>query len=139
MTTEDDFQAALDANPADWQTRLVFADWLQDRGDSRAEGYRALGWLRVRPYFTKPHDQWCFTTDLNFNSDYRANCIPDDLFSLIDVVPERDQNGNRNRTERWLYFDLRADLENAAARAFLELPAERRAEIFATPPEERNE
>ena len=33
MTTEDDFQRALDANPDDWQTRLVFADWLEDRGD----------------------------------------------------------------------------------------------------------
>lgn len=26
MTTEDDFQAALDAAPEDYQTRLVFAD-----------------------------------------------------------------------------------------------------------------
>ena len=33
MTTEDDFQTALDANPEDWQTRLVFADWLEDNGD----------------------------------------------------------------------------------------------------------
>jgi len=49
MTTEDDFQAALDADPADWQTRLVFADWLEERGDVRAEGYRALGVLRKCP------------------------------------------------------------------------------------------
>ncbi len=49
MTTEDDFQAALDANPDDWQTRLVFADWLDERGDARAEGYRALGANRLRP------------------------------------------------------------------------------------------
>ena len=46
MTTEDDFQKRLDASPEDWQTRLVFADWLQDQGDPRAEGYRALGALR---------------------------------------------------------------------------------------------
>ena len=37
MTTEDDFQQALDANPDDHHTRLVFADWLQERGDPRAE------------------------------------------------------------------------------------------------------
>src|SRR5829696_4545434 len=49
MTTEDDFNAALDAKPEDWQTRLVYADWLQERGDPRAEGYRALGVLRLRP------------------------------------------------------------------------------------------
>ncbi len=38
MTTEEDFQAALDLHPDDWQTRLVFADWLQDRSDSPADG-----------------------------------------------------------------------------------------------------
>ena len=49
MTTEDHFQAALDENPSDWQTRLVLADWLQDRDDPRADGYRVLGRLRRWP------------------------------------------------------------------------------------------
>jgi uncharacterized protein (TIGR02996 family) len=49
VTTEDDFQAALDASPEDWQTRLVFADWLQERGDRRAAGYRVLGLHRCYP------------------------------------------------------------------------------------------
>jgi uncharacterized protein (TIGR02996 family) len=49
VTTEDDFQAALDENPEDWQTRLVFADWLDERGDERGPGYRALGLQRHRP------------------------------------------------------------------------------------------
>lgn len=49
MTTEEDFDTALDRNPEDWQTRLVYADWLQERGDPRAEGYRALGTLRRFP------------------------------------------------------------------------------------------
>jgi uncharacterized protein (TIGR02996 family) len=48
VTTEEDFQNALDANPKDWQTRLVFADWLQERGDERAEGYPALGLMQLR-------------------------------------------------------------------------------------------
>jgi uncharacterized protein (TIGR02996 family) len=38
VTTEDDFQSALDKDPEDWQTRLVFADWLQEHNDLRAEG-----------------------------------------------------------------------------------------------------
>ncbi len=50
MTTEDDLQAMLDADPTDWQTRLILADWLEDRGDERAAGYRALGMLRVWPH-----------------------------------------------------------------------------------------
>lgn len=66
MTTEDDFQAALDARPNDWQTRLVFADWLDERDDPRAEGYRALGALQKRPhYWCSPSDgfrksEWCW-------------------------------------------------------------------------------
>jgi uncharacterized protein (TIGR02996 family) len=49
MTTEDDFQRALDADTTDWQTRLVFADWLEEQGDPRADGYRALGVLKKWP------------------------------------------------------------------------------------------
>ena len=58
MTTEEDFQKALDANPDDWQTRLVFADWLQDRDDPRADGYRALAVLRVAPYAEESGKGW---------------------------------------------------------------------------------
>src|SRR5262249_14717448 len=47
VTTEDEFQQLLDANPEDRQTRLVFADWLQERNDPRAEGGRAIAVLPV--------------------------------------------------------------------------------------------
>jgi uncharacterized protein (TIGR02996 family) len=43
MTSEDDFQAKLDETPYDWQTRMVFADYLGDLDDPRAEGYRLMG------------------------------------------------------------------------------------------------
>ncbi|MBN9120212.1 MAG: TIGR02996 domain-containing protein [Planctomycetes bacterium] len=33
MTSEDDFQAALDPDPDDHNTRLVLADRLQERDD----------------------------------------------------------------------------------------------------------
>jgi len=49
VTEEDAFQAKLDADPDDATTRLVFADWLDERGDPRASGYRALGHLGKRP------------------------------------------------------------------------------------------
>lgn len=35
----------LEAHPEDSTCRLVFADWLQERGDRRAEGIRVLGRL----------------------------------------------------------------------------------------------
>jgi uncharacterized protein (TIGR02996 family) len=47
MNDEEAFQAALDADPNDRTTRLVFADWLEERGDRRAEGYRAIARLPV--------------------------------------------------------------------------------------------
>jgi uncharacterized protein (TIGR02996 family) len=40
MTTEDAFLQAIFASPEDAETRLVFADWLEDRGDPRAEVVR---------------------------------------------------------------------------------------------------
>jgi uncharacterized protein (TIGR02996 family) len=43
MDDEAPFHAALDENPADIAMRLVFADWLEERGDWRAEGYRWMG------------------------------------------------------------------------------------------------
>lgn len=50
MTTEDDFQNQLDQCPEDHNTRLVFADWLDERNDPRGPGYRALGMCRVYPH-----------------------------------------------------------------------------------------
>lgn len=49
MTTEDDFQRLLDVNPEDHHTRLILADFLEDRGDVRGPGYRAMGELRLYP------------------------------------------------------------------------------------------
>ncbi len=62
-TTEDDFHRMLDANPEDHHTRLVFADWLQERNDPRAEGYRALGTLQKQPADLRQDgydDQWSY-------------------------------------------------------------------------------
>ena len=40
MTTEDDFHRRLDECPEDAHTRLVFADWLEEHGDPRADPVR---------------------------------------------------------------------------------------------------
>jgi uncharacterized protein (TIGR02996 family) len=63
MTTEDDLQAALDANPGDALLRLVLADLLDDCGDPRAEGYRAMGTTRDRPEFLGRVGPWCWRLD----------------------------------------------------------------------------
>jgi len=40
VTTESAFQAALDAEPDNHALRGAFSDWLEERGDWRAAGYR---------------------------------------------------------------------------------------------------
>src|SRR5262245_46278944 len=42
MVEESTFLAAIVASPHDWGPRLVFADWLEERGDPRAEMIRLL-------------------------------------------------------------------------------------------------
>lgn len=43
MTTEADFQRSLDLDPDNFGLRLIFADWLEERGDVRAAGMRWMG------------------------------------------------------------------------------------------------
>jgi uncharacterized protein (TIGR02996 family) len=133
VTTEDDFNAALDANPDDHQTRLVFADWLQERGDERAEGYRALGMrrlstrkaLRARWYDAAKYGE---ASGENLPSDWYAALITH-LGSDRDTV----RLGCLHRGRCWSEFLTRREAEDAAALAFEQLPAERRAELLAAP------
>lgn len=143
MTTEDDFQRALDAHPEDWQTRLVFADWLQERGDARAEGYRALGKPGCYPnsYSEKGQQsreagkitRWMYWTDprpvRRTLPKQELDWLPLDWFELIPRLPN----------ETYACFQERAtrrELEDAAALAFARLPAKRRAELLAGTTEE---
>ena len=139
MTTEHDFQAALNANPQDWQTRLVFADWLQERGDPRAEGYAALGRPGCRPTGYTVKDTatldaneaafWCYWTEPYASPPFRLNdldWLPLDWFRAIPQLPEETERYNRRRKTR-------RELDDAAALAFAKLPAARRAELLAQP------
>jgi uncharacterized protein (TIGR02996 family) len=135
VTTEDDFHRALDANPNDHQTRLVFADWLQDRDDPRADGYRALGVVRVCPYAEGTGGLWrgYGRTDITNNpvaapGGYAAGALlPPDWFALV-----RDGNKYPNwKPDWWAYWHTRREAEDAAALAFTELPAPRRAQLLA--------
>jgi uncharacterized protein (TIGR02996 family) len=122
MTTEDDFQRALDANSADHQTRLVFADWLQDRDDPRAEGYRALGLNQFHTYnVTDPASGLCtwFTEKISVSDGLRE--LPDDWFHLL---------ADGLRATSWVDYDSRREADDAAALAFAKLPKKRRAELL---------
>lgn len=135
MTTEEDFQRQLDEHPDDFQTRLVLADWLQDRGDERAEGYRALGVLRKSPaHFTRAHACWAFHAGqgrriINDSGDSEpvpeAHALPGDWVGASGSTHGWIESGHYGVGER------RSDVEDAAALAFARLPASRRAELLA--------
>ena len=132
MTSEDDFHAKLDADPDDWQTRLVFADWLQERGDPRADGYRALGIRRLRPNVwvkKSKRKHWWWGGDKQFwrgHSDVVV--LPRDWYKALPNVPEdglawpADDRPNTRRAA-----------EDDAALAFGRLTPKRRAALLVAP------
>jgi uncharacterized protein (TIGR02996 family) len=140
MTTEDDFQAMLDANPEDHTTRLIFADRLDERGDPRGPGYRALGERRISPCHLgsaifdaaereelgAPAAQgfwWCDADEPKFAPHH----LPFAWFMAV-------HGGLRSANN----YPTRREAEDAAALAFAQLPADRRAELLRNMSEHAN-
>jgi uncharacterized protein (TIGR02996 family) len=133
MTTEDDFQRALDADPNDWQTRLVFADWLDERADERAAYFRLAGQRQWRP---APDATSGYTRD----SLQLSGVVGDRLWRFYNAVHVQKEPyslpfdiGYGN----WLH-NTRREAEDAAALAFARLPPERRAELITGTPAKRS-
>lgn len=139
MNSEDDFQFMLDDHPESWQTRLVFADWLQDHGDPRADGYRALGQQRVCPiriqmqsYDRDKPGEWLFIYgNLANNSEVArerwGGCFLDRVwFRRLGPRHEHDRN------TWWRYYPTRRAAEDTAAIAFARLGKARRTGLLAT-------
>lgn len=135
MADESDFQAALDANPEDHTTRLVFADWLEERGDSRAEGYRALGVLgrhgcnavsHAHVVTWKPEMETCWFSEerIGFAGGALVPRLPHDWFELLGRTQQVSDGAWTTE------YDSRRAAEDAAALAFAKLPPERRAELL---------
>ena len=134
MTTEDDFQRALDAHPEDWQTQFAFADWLQNRDDPRAAGYRAIAVQQRRPlqgtHLKRYAYWWCCSLTVGWVSVIH-NTLPRDWFDLLPSAEGTkvfwpvltDTGGDKSRRE----------CEDALALAFAQLPTSRQAELLAAP------
>jgi len=124
MTDEDAFHAALDANPADSTLRLIFADWLEERDDPRAAGYRAMGERGSRPQFyveeSFPWSWWWATRDRDCHD------LTEDWFIEVrEMDPE-------NTSQFVKDFLSRRAAEDAAALAFSRLSPEQQAAILQT-------
>lgn len=140
MTREDDFQVMLDANPKDWHTMLVFADWLQDQDDPRAAGYRGLALLKKHPalcsgrrtwsprasdspWDTQPTWTWYNSNQDEYGHPEHTNHLPDEWMRDIMKGPNayrtsRQVNGAAFGFAGWLEFLSRREATNAAALAF---------------------
>ena len=125
MDEESAFQAALDANPDDFVCRLVFADYLEERGDERARGYRALAAQRLTPESfgacAHPISWW------NAGMGYITHALPADWFAAMEKPERRYEHTDAE-------FDFYHEAEDAAARAFARLPAARQAELLNPAP-----
>jgi uncharacterized protein (TIGR02996 family) len=122
MTTEDDFQRALDAEPDSHITRLAFADWLEERGDPRAAGYRAMGVNRKRARSCSS-TVGCYHFWQNGDDRYLGSSIG------LDACIAFDWLGTMHNLLSSACH-TRREAEDAAARGFWELPANRRAELL---------
>jgi uncharacterized protein (TIGR02996 family) len=141
VTTEDDFHALLAEHPDDHSTRLILADWLDDRGDPRGPGYRALAMHRRTPVrsgtpgkFTYPG--YCTTQGamIVFGDEALAEAgfaaLPDDwLAATQNYLGPADPLGE----SEWACAATPRAAEDAAAGAFAELPAARQTELLAAP------
>ena len=137
MTTEDDFQIAIDAHPEDWQTRLVFADWLDERNDPRAEGYRALVAIgrrslpcQMTPGASTPGPiNFLFgsarLSSVSLRSRYELCLIPPDWLKLLPGALYAPRPANK-----WRHYATRREAEDAAAIAFGILSPTRRAKLL---------
>ncbi len=121
--SEEGFQAHLDANPEDHFAREVFADWLEDRDDPRAEGYRALGVLGRFP-FVESKASYLWHNEKRYGTN-----DPDDL-KTVWFLAITHFTRKTYMTDWWVRFPSRRKAEDAAAIAFSQLRSEDRACIF---------
>lgn len=126
--------AALDADPASAHLRRMLADAIDDVGGD-GSGYRALAacgrvgcdYHATTPRRWTPHAlaSW-FRLPNRFGFDDRPYFLPDDWFAALTW----HINGPGWTCGRWKDYPTRRAAEEAAARAFLSLPAERRATLL---------
>jgi uncharacterized protein (TIGR02996 family) len=82
MSDEDGFWAAIAANPDDDLPKLVFADWLDERGDPRGQCLRWVVARGKRPgYVGLQPVRWVNTLVLNF--PHHSDTVNPSLFGRL--------------------------------------------------------
>lgn len=129
MTSEEDFRAMVEANPLDFDTLLVFADWLQDRDDPRAEAWRALGVNRIAVWSFPLGDGKRHYTFANWSScDDDRSAIPGDWWVCCKSLLKRREL-YADSPKQFFSKPTAREAYDVVVAAFLNLPPERRAEL----------
>lgn len=130
-------QAALDESPWSATLRKVLADHLEDVGDERFAGYRALGALGLSPYLGDNHvpASESFAPEVfatGYAGDDGERFPPSPHGRLSDVwLNAMPRNPKQIQGRRWRTFPTRREADDAAALAFARLPADVQAVILA--------
>lgn len=140
MNDENAFQNALDENLDDSVTRLVFADWLQEQGDERSEGYRMLGILRLWPsrhcgakgrggFCVWGGDNHPLINEREWMKGNRHLLLPAVCFLAMPFKPGQDWQDSNHQI--WKRFDSRRESEDLAAKIWFSLTQEDRIAAIA--------
>lgn len=149
MRTEDDFWEALKQEPDSHHTRLIFADWLEEQGDERAVGMRALGLRRVRPTIPNssgfsPQYYHYINEDSHLLERFdmiahllRPALLPVRWCECIRCLCEKDTSLVDEPVKYWSwmggwygYFSTPRRAETVAALAFNRLPADHQSALL---------
>jgi uncharacterized protein (TIGR02996 family) len=110
--TTTDWYALLAARPDDWPTRLVFGDWLDERGeDAAANGQRWQASEKKHPWYSSFHYDWNWWGDGKYRSE--VDYLPADLFDALPAPVKA--------VHHWKCWQTLADAEAALARALWSL------------------
>ncbi len=123
MNTEAAFHKHLDQNPNDHTCRVVFADFLQEQADPRAEGYRQLGTLQLYPAQYKNQFAFCKYNKFEINAGLTR---PHSVLSTHWFYLLAPDNVTGLET-----FSTRQTAEDNAARAYHKLKLIAQQEIYA--------
>lgn len=126
MTSEEDFQKSLNRNPADHLTRLVFADYLEELGDPRADGYRALGLLQLSPLPSKAYPGKCYWGNGGYT---RWTCNESENFKG-HLLPKWWAMKLPNPDITWRKFESRRSADDTAADSWRFVSPTKREEIL---------
>lgn len=129
-SAEKAFQDKLDAEGnAARDTKLVFADWLADRDDPRAEGYRIMAAQGIYPFAYPTMDgpkARTWRTDSGLPNQVMPHMLPRAWFDAL-------KGGERTSSLDYKTYESRREAEDAAAAAFATLSEEDKLIALAMP------